>query len=179
MGKDYFKDDSCSVCYKTNGLENSTLKDKHLFGKHNVLRDEIKQCIRNILNPEVSNTVLMDTNAEKKDRNISIDDVDRLLESDDDDDETSDIQQMLLDNVFDDKEEENVINNWMNREQNEEEAEMDIQSRLLLDQDLSDDDNEEDLDGNEHIVNKNIDFQYTKKNTIEFQQDDADIYDAE
>ena len=130
----YFKGKKCIKCPSNKtALVNNTLKDKHLFGKHGVLKADIESCLDSVLkqssNDDIEKNKENNTASDKEmqERYLDLkrvndpnkndlkdeiqknenDEIDSLLKSDDEDmDETGDIQKLLLADVSDDDSDE-------------------------------------------------------------------------
>jgi len=179
---DYFKGKKCVKCPSSpSNFTNFSSKDKHLFFKHNILKDDINNCLDSIykqcssLNAkkigESSTSELESLETSKdtndKDARRDNDDIDSLLKSDDEEpDEFQNIQNILLDNGLSDSDDEDdniedlpldekTGNNTHDEINATVDSEQEIQSRLLFDQDLSDSDYEDDKNMTKEIDETN------------------------
>ena len=148
----YYKKNNCIVCDRTIKFPNE--KVKHLFGKHNVMRDEVENCVNTILNKNIDAEQVHDKH---NDSSRTFEDVEELLQSDDEgqnlkkEDEVHQVvsaiekQNTSAEKLLQsDNEEDNTKGkDQNNKSQIEDISNIDIQTRLLLDQDLSDDEDEE------------------------------------
>jgi len=169
---EYFEGDTCNVCDRT--IKSRSERLRHLFGKHDIMRDEVENCVNAVFNDD-KDVGKMHMHNEQNSNGEIFEDVEKLLESDDEDQNLKEDAQVTRDASIidieknsaekllqsDDEEGNSKKDDQINENQLEDISDIDIQTRLLLDQDLSDDEEEEEdeivadnKEGKESTINK-------------------------